>query len=189
MKPSAFPSQQDNASGSPTAGEPDFLVVGKLGKPHGLHGEIVMDVFTDFPERIQPGDVFYTGQEYVPQKLLKRRPHARGLLVKFEGYVERDEVAKLRNQIVYVRTADRPPLEEGEYYHHQLLGMQVLDEGGQLLGQVKRILETGANDVYVIHDPAGHELLVPAIDSVILDIDLEGRILRIHLLPGLLPED
>lgn len=189
MKSSAFPSQQDNDSGSPAVGEPDFLVVGKLGRPHGLHGEIMMEVFTGFPERIQPGVIFYTGQGYLPQKLLKRRPHARGLLVKFEGYMDRDEVGKLRNQIVYVRTADRPPLEEGEYYHHQLLGMQVLDEGGQLLGQVKRILETGANDVYVIQDPAGREVLVPAIDSVILDIDLVGRILRIRVLPGLLPED
>jgi 16S rRNA processing protein RimM len=189
MKSPAVPSQKDSDSGSPTAGEPDFLVVGKLVKPHGVRGEIVMEVYTDFPERIQPGIVFYTGQGYAPQKLINRRPHTRGLLVKFEGYQDRDAVSELRNQIVYVRTADRPELEEGEYYHHQLLGMQVLDDEGHLLGQVERILETGANDVYVLHDPAGRELLIPAIDPVILEIDLEAKILRVQLPPGLLPEN
>lgn len=189
MIPSAGPSQKENNPGSPTAGEPDFLVIGKLVKPHGISGEIVMEIYTDFPERIQPGEVFYIGGGYLPHKLVNRRPHARGLIVKFEGYHDRDKVGELRNKIVYVRTADRPPLEQGEYYHHQLIGMQVMDETGNLLGRVERILSTGANDVYVVDEPGGGEILIPAIDSIMVGIDLEAGILQVQLLPGMRPED
>jgi 16S rRNA processing protein RimM len=111
------------------------------------------------------------------------------MLVTFEGYHVREKIAELRNQLVYVRTSDRPPLEQGEYYHHQLLGLQVIDENGRLLGLLSSILETGANDVYVVRDQTGTEILVPAIDSVILDIDLEHKQVRVHVLSGLLPEE
>lgn len=189
MKPSPLPVQKDNDSGSPTSGEPEFLVIGKLGRPHGLLGEILMVVYTDFPERIQPGMTFFVGPRYQPIKLIKRRPHTRGMLVTFEDYHVREKIAELRNQLVYVRTSDRPPLEQGEYYHHQLVGMQVIDENGRSLGLLSSILETGANDVYVVRDQTGAEFLVPAIDSVVLDIDLEHKQVRVHLLSGLLPEE
>jgi 16S rRNA processing protein RimM len=189
MKPSPLPVQKDNDSGSPTSGEPEFLVIGKLGRPHGLHGEILMVVYTDFPDRIEPGETFFVGPRYQPIKLIKRRPHTRGMLVTFEGYHVREKIAELRNQLVYVRTSDRPPLEQGEYYHHQLLGLQVIDENSKPLGLLSSILETGANDVYVVRDQTGAEILVPAIDSVVLDIDLEHKQIRVHLLAGLLPEE
>ena len=189
MKPSSFPMQKDYDSGSPEVGEPEFLVIGKLGRPHGLHGEILMVVYTDFPERIQPGVTFFVGPHYQPIKLSKRRPHSRGLLITFEGYRARERIAELRNQLVYVRTSDRPPLEQGEYYHHQLLGLEVVDENGKKLGFLSNILETGANEVYVVRDQSGAEILVPAIDSVVLDIDLEHKQVRVHLLTGLLPEE
>lgn len=189
MNSSILPSPNDSDPGSSIADEPDFLVVGKLGRPHGVHGEIAMEVYSDFPERIQPGVVFYTGRDHLQQVLITRRQHTRGLLVKFEGYQDRDQVGNLRNQIVYVSTAERPNLEQGEYYHHQLVGLKVIDETGQLLGHVDRILETGANDVCVILNSEGREILIPAIDPVILDIDLENKIFKVHLLDGLLPED
>jgi 16S rRNA processing protein RimM len=189
MKPSSFPVQKDNDSGSPTSGEPEFLVIGKLGRPHGVNGEILMVVYTDFPERIQPDMTFFVGPRYQPLILIKRRPHARGMLVMFEGYQDRERVGELRNQHVHVRTSDRPPLEQGEYYHHQLLGLEVIDENGKPLGLLSSILETGANDVYVVRDQTGAEILVPAIDSVVLDIDLDHKHMRVHLLSGLLPEE
>ena len=181
--------QKDSETGSSITGEPEFLVVGKLGRPHGIHGEIVMDVYTDFPERLQSGVTILVGPQYQQLTITKRRPHSRGMLLSFDGYQTREEVAALRNLIVYVRTVDRPDLEEGEYYHHQLLGLKVIDEAGKTLGRVKRIHETGANDVYVVQGESGAELLIPAIDTVILDIDLEGGQLHVRLLPGLLPEE
>jgi 16S rRNA processing protein RimM len=188
MNPAPLLMQKDNDPGSPTSGEPEFLVIGKLGRPHGLQGEILMVVYTDFPERIQPGVTFYVGPHYQPIKLIKRRPHSRGLLVTFEGYRTREKIAENRNQLVYVRTSDRPALDPGEYYHHQLLGLEVVDENDKVLGSLASILETGANEVYVVRSN-GAEILVPAIDSVVLDIDLEHKQIRVHLPSGLLPEE
>lgn len=189
MRPANKADQQDNPPGSSIPDEPEFLVVGKLGKPHGIHGEIVMDIFTDFPERLESGISVWVGPQYKEIKITSKRPHARGMLLSFEGYRHREEVSALRNQLVYVRTVDLPQLEEGEYYHHQVLGMQVVDEDGGTLGSIVRIHETGANDVYVVQGESGAELLIPAIESVILAFDLERRQLHVRLLPGLLPDE
>ena len=178
----------DNHSGSSLSGEPEFLVVGKLGKPHGIHGEIVMDIYTDFPERLQPGEIVYIGPQFQLLEISKRRPHSRGLLVSFAGYQTREKIAELRNLIVQVLTVDRPQLPQGEYYRHQVLGLQVVDENETSLGRITAILETGANDVYVIKGDDGSEVLIPAVESVVQDIDLEGNQVRVQLLPGLLPE-
>jgi 16S rRNA processing protein RimM len=189
MNPRTSPDQQDNEPGSPEIGEPEFLVVGKLGKPHGIHGEIVMDVYTDFPERLTPGVSVWVGPQHQQVRITNKRPHSRGMLLSFDGYQRREEVAALRNLLVFVRTANRPQLENGEYYHHQLLGMCVIDESGNKLGTLVYIHETGANDVYVVHDDSGAELLIPAIDPVVLEINLEHHQLHVRLLPGLLPEE
>ncbi len=180
--------REDHAAGSPGGGEPAFIAVGKLRRPHGLRGEILMDVLTDFPERLKPGAVLYVGPEYQPVHLKKYRWHRQALLATFEGYEDPESAGVFRNQIVYVKTAECPPLPEGDYYHHQLLGLGVVSEAGEVLGTVTQILETGANDVLVVRPPSGSEILLPLIDSVVLDIDLEAGQMRVHLLPGLLDE-
>jgi 16S rRNA processing protein RimM len=147
-----------------------------------------MEVFTDFPERIVPGAIYYIGSQQMPLELVSCRPHKHGLLVRFKGYDIREQVAGLRNQLVQVRSDDLPSLPEGDFYLHQLLGLDVVDEEGALLGQVSEILSTGANDVFVVRTAGGSELLLPAIRSVILKMDLEARLIRVHLLPGLLPD-
>jgi 16S rRNA processing protein RimM len=147
-----------------------------------------MEVLTDFPERLIPGTTLYLGPAHQPAILLSRRWHKENLLVAFEGYPGREQVAVLRNQLVQVRADDRPLLPEGEYYHHQLIGLQVLDEAGNILGKLVEILVTGANDVYVVRGSAGKEILLPAIESVILDVNLERGLMKVYLLPGILPE-
>jgi len=147
-----------------------------------------MDVVTDFPERLKPGITLYVGAQHRELRLRSRRWQHKSLLLGFDGYSTPEAVGELRNQWVYVRSDDRPPLEDGEYYHHQLLGIQVIDEGGQLLGILSEILETGANDVYVISPEQGPDILLPAIDSVILEIDPGQGEMRVHVLEGLLPD-
>ena len=110
------------------------------------------------------------------------------LLLSLAGYQTPEEVGVLRNQYVYVRSDLIPPLPEGEYYQHQLLGLRVVSEDGQPLGELSQILSTGANDVYIVLPESGKEILVPAIDSVILSVDLPKGEMRIHVLPGLLPD-
>ena len=148
-----------------------------------------MEVLTDFPERIKPGMTLYIGPDQIPFRLQSRRPHKKGLLVSFEGYDEREKISMYGNELLKVPTADRPPLPEGEYYHHQLLNLSVVDGDRRLLGRLVDILSTGANDVYVILTENGEEVLLPAIDSVIEKIDLNQKLIQVHLMPGLLPEE
>ncbi len=182
------PSSSDRPAGSPSNGGPVFLVIGKLVHPHGVHGELMLEVYTDFPERIHPGVTVFVGDRYTPHKILSRRQHKAGLLVAFQEYSTPEEAGVLRNQLVYVRAADRPPLPEGEYYHHQLIGLAVKTESGQTLGVVKSILETGANDILVVRPETGAEILIPAVDEFVLAYDLEQGEITVRLLPGLLPE-
>ncbi len=172
-------------AGSPTAGGPAFLAVGRLRRPHGVRGEALVEVLTDFPERLQPKTVVYAGEEHLPLTIRSRRSHNEGLLLAFAGLETPEAVGRFRNQILYVPSADRPSLPDGEYYHHQLIGLMVQEEDGQMLGRLTEILETGANDVYVVTAEDGNEILLPVIPGVVLDVDLVGKTMRVHLLPGL----
>jgi 16S rRNA processing protein RimM len=106
-------------------------------------------------------------------------------LIKFNGIDTPEQAGQYRNQWVYVRAKDVPPLPEGKIYQHQLFGFQVVDDQENLLGELVEIIETGANNVYVVRDASGKEILLPAIPSVILDMDTARRVMRVHLLEGL----
>ena len=177
-------------SGSPSDGEPEYLVVGSLRRSHGVRGEMVMEVVTDFPERLQKGTRVFVDAAHTPMVLVGARHHAEGLIVKFEGVESPEQAARYRNKTVYVTTADRPPLPEGQYYDHQLLGFAVVDnDTKQTLGTLSEIMRTGANDIYVVRRSDGSELLLPVIASVVLELNVGRRTIRVHLLPGLVEED
>ena len=173
-----------NMPGSPD-GEPVYLVVGFLRRAHGLRGEMIMDVHTDFPERLRNGKRLFVGEEHQPVTLVSTRPHAKGMLVKFKGIDKPEDLARFRNQWVSVKAKDVPPLPEGQMYQHELFGFQVVDESNNPLGELVEIIETGANNVYVVKDSNGRELLLPNIPSVILNLDPARRLMHVHLLEGL----
>ena len=173
--------------GSP-GGEPLYLVIGYLRRPHGVQGEIVMDLHTDFPERIRDGRKMFIGEDRVPATCGGARSLKSGLLIKLRGFDTPEAVGRFRNQWVYVLARDIPPLENGRHYKYELIGLNVVGEDGEALGRVTEILETGANDVYVVRDETGREILLPAISSVILGMDMDKRVLRVHLLDGLLDD-
>ena len=170
--------------GSPV-GEPEYLVIGFLRRPFGVSGEILMDLHTDFPERFRTGRKVYVGDEYKPMTLASVRPHGENLLVRLRGVNTPEAAGQYRNTWLFIKTKDAPPLPEGQYYQYQLLGLKVVDEAGHPLGTLTEILETGANDVYVVKDEAGKEILLPAIPSVILDVQPEAGLIRVHVLEGL----
>jgi 16S rRNA processing protein RimM len=173
---SAPPSNpSENPAGSPSSSEPVFLVVGHLQRPHGVNGEIRMDIRTDFPERLRKGQTVYLGEEHTPITLTGLRSADTALLIRLEGVADRDQAALLRGKDISVQANSLPSLPEGEYYHHQLLGMQVVDEAGQTLGMLEEIIETGANDVYLVKSAEGVEQLLPAIAEVVLTVDVENR--------------
>lgn len=171
-------------SGSPL-GEFVYLAIGFLRRPHGVSGEIIMDLHTDFPERIKSGRKVYIGEKYEAATFGSVRVHANGLLVTLRGYDTPETVGRFRNQWVYVKDKEVPPLPEGQHYKYELINLNVTDDNGNALGKLVEILETGANDVYIVRDESGKEILLPAIPSVILNVDMESRLIKVHLLEGL----
>lgn len=169
-------------AGSPQSGEPAFLVVGRLRRPHGVRGEIVMEILTDFPERIKRGRTLYVGENHEPHVVEGSRKVSEGLLIHFSNYSTPEQVSELRNMWVYVASKDAARLPEGIYYHHQLVGLRVIDKAtGREIGTITEILETGADDVYVVGQPDGKELLLPAIESVVAAIDISAKTMTINL--------
>jgi len=172
-------------SGSPT-GEPVFLVVGFLRRPHGIHGEIIMDIHTEFPERLRTGTKVFVGEDHKPMTIATTRPHGTGMLVALRGLINSDLAGQLRNTYVYVPAKDRPPLPDGKLYQHQIIGLRVVTDEGRELGTLTEIIVTGANDVYVVKAEDGKEVLLPAIPDVILGYDLPNGQINVHLLEGLI---
>ncbi|MEK6752812.1 MAG: ribosome maturation factor RimM [Chloroflexota bacterium] len=170
--------------GSPK-GESIYLAIGFLRRPHGVSGEIIMDLHTDFPDRIKAGRKVYIGDDHEAATFGSVRVHGNGLLVSLRGYDTPETAGRFRNQWVYVKAKEVPPLPEGQHYKYEMIGLDVVDDNGNALGKLAEILETGANDVYIVRDEAGKEILLPAIPSVILNVDMEARIIKVHLLEGL----
>lgn len=164
------------SSGKPA---PDYLAVGRLRRPHGVKGEVALEVLTDFPERLREGSQVYAGDDHFPLVIASTRWHKDLLLLRFTEHDDRNDVEDLRNLLLYTLTSGLPRLPEGEYYHHQLIGLNVVDEAGNVLGKLNDILETGANDVYVVTSDKG-EMLVPAIESVVMGVDLARGEIKIR---------
>lgn len=178
--------EKQSSTGSPKIGEPAFLAVGKIRRPHGVRGEVLLELITDYPERVRPKTNIYLGEKYTPMVLRSVRTHNDGLLLGIEGINTPEDAGKYRNWIVYASAKGLPALKEGEYYFHELIGMRVIDEDGTELGELTAILETGANDVYVVTAATGTEILLPAIAEVVLSVDVREQLMHVHLLPGLL---
>jgi 16S rRNA processing protein RimM len=165
--------QDNQTTGSPERGEPVFVALGFLRRTHGIRGELVMDILTDFPERLRPNRPVFLGEDHTPHRLGTVRQANKVMLVSIKGFTNPEEAARFRNTYVYVRSDNLPQLPQDAYYYHELMGIAVMDEKGQALGVLESILETGANDVYVVRQPDGAELLVPAIAEVVMTVDLE----------------
>ncbi len=168
-----MPLNNGNDAGSQTNTEPAFLVLGKLRRAHGVRGEIALEVYTRMPELLDPDRVVYIGEEHQSYTIDQTRWKQDLLLLKFAGIDDRTAVAELTNLLVYTPTRDLPGLPDDEFYFHELIGLDVYDADERYLGVLTEILETGANDVFLIRDERGKEVLIAAVDEHILEIDLE----------------
>jgi len=156
--------------------------VGWVRAPRGLRGELTVAPLTDFPQRFQPGATVWAGG--VSYTVRRARPHRGALLVELDGVESRNHAEALRGLLLEVPEGELAPLGEGQYYRFQLVGMDVVDREGASLGRIAEVLETGANDVYVVRSEQT-ELLVPAIDTVIKEVDVAGRRMVVELMEGL----
>ena len=162
----------------------DFLAVGRVLRPHGVRGELLLASLTDFPEHLSEQKTIYLGEPPVPHALMGVRLHRGQLIIRLANCHDRESADFYREQLVQIEAQTAAPLPPGMYYHHQLVGLAVYTEEGEHLGELAEVLETGANDVYVVKGPQG-ELLLPVIADVIRGVDLEAHRLTVHLLDGL----
>jgi 16S rRNA processing protein RimM len=160
------------------------VIVGKVTRAHGMWGEVVVNVTSDFPGRFDSGEfLFILDLPRRIQRSYRPRPHI--VVLKLEGISSREAAVRLKGANITISQEVAPNLPEGSYYHFQLLGMEVCTSEGQLLGHITNIFPTGSNDVYVV-TLDGSETLIPAIDDVIQDVDVDMARMTVVLPEGLL---
>lgn len=145
-----------------------------------------MKIMTAYPERLPRIETLYVGPEHHPYTIKRMRRHMDGMIIHLEGISDRNEAETLRGMFVQIHIDDAVPLEEGEYYLFQIEGMRVVADTGQELGRLTDLIETGANDVYVVTTPDDREILIPVIPEVIQRVDTVSGVMTVHLLEGLI---
>ncbi len=167
-----------------------MVSIGRLAGTFGVRGSLKMVALTDFPERFHSMQrvILNQGGRLQTLTIESVQPHQQQFLIKFEGVDNKEEARLLVNALLQVEEKDVHPLPEGVYYHFQLIGLQVFDRERGLLGEISDILETGANDVYVVQSPRYGEVLLPSTEEVVLDIDLDKGRVDVDLLPGLIED-
>lgn len=145
-----------------------------------------MKLLTAYPEHLSGIETLFLGPDYEPYRVTRMRRHSEGMIIHFSGMTDRDAAEDLRGLMVHIHIDDAIPLEDGEYYLFQIEGIRVVADTGDELGRLTGLLETGANDVYVITRPDGGEVLLPAIPDVILNVDVDAQVMTVHLIDGLM---
>jgi len=171
---------------------PKHLILGEILRPHGVRGEVRLRLLTDYPERIAKLKTVLLGKDpngavtpYGVQSMRMNPPYG---LLKLNGVDDRNLADRLRNLLVMVALENAVPLEEGEFYLYELIGLDVQTESGEALGTLTEVLETGANDVYVVNSPRYGEVLIPVLPETILETNIAAKRMTVRLPDGLLPE-
>ena len=164
-----------------------LLQVGVISSTHGVRGEVKVFPTTDDVKRFKKLKkvILDTGKEQLPLEIEGVKFFKQFVILKFRGIDNINDIEKYKGRDLWIPREEAQELDEDEYYIADLLGMDVFTEDGELFGALKDVMETGANDVYIIEMSDGKEVLVPAIKQCILDVDIENRKMVIHLLEGL----
>ena len=164
--------------------QPRYLIIARVLKPWGVRGEIKCEILTEFPERFASLRTVYLGDDAKSFPVEAAHLHSGSVLLKFKGIDTPEGAAKLRDQLVQVAIEDAVELPRGKVFLYQLIGINVRTIDGAALGKITDVLDTGANDVYVVNDGA-REILLPAIPDVIKEINLERGEMIVELMEGL----
>lgn len=165
----------------------ELLQVGVITTTHGVRGEVKVFPTTDDPARFKKLKqvILDTGKEKIELEIAGVKFFKNLVILKFKGIDDINDVEKYRKKSLYVTRENAVKLKKNEYFIADLIGLKVSSDEGEDLGQISDVLQTGANDVYVISKDGADELLVPAIRECIKNVDVEGGTMEIHLLPGL----
>ena len=164
-----------------------LLQVGVISSTHGVRGEVKVFPTTDDVKRFKKLKkvILDTGKEQLPLEIEGVKFFKQFVILKFDGIDNINDIEKYKGKSLLVDREHAVKLKKDEYFIADMIGMDVFTEEGELFGALKDVMETGANDVYIIEMTDGKEVLVPAIKQCILDVDIENRKMVIHLLEGL----
>ncbi|MFF2385199.1 ribosome maturation factor RimM [Streptomyces sp. NPDC058108] len=167
------------------------LVVARVGRAHGIKGEVTVEVRTDEPElRLAPGAVLATDPASTgPLTIETGRVHSGRLLLRFEGVRDRNAAEALRNTLLIAEVdPDEKPEDPDEYYDHQLMDLDVVTKDGDEVGRITEISHLPSQDLFVVERPDGTEVLIPFVEEIVVDIDLDEQRAVIDPPPGLIDD-
>lgn len=166
----------------------EYFEIGQIVNTFGIKGMVKVKPFTENIEQFEELEKIYIknkngNKEYQIQEV---KYHKQMILIKFAGIENPEDAELLRGSYLLINRKDAKPLEEGTYYIVDLLGLEVYTDEGVLLGKVDDIFNTGSNDIYVVKDELGKQVLLPGIEDVIKQVDLENKKIIVHIIPGLM---
>ncbi|MGI6686670.1 MAG: ribosome maturation factor RimM [Bacillota bacterium] len=160
------------------------IIIGKILSPHGVKGELKVQPLTDYPERFHKTKSVWVDAKKTYLTIENLREQQGLLLIKFQSIDSRDQAEALTNSYLTIDPEQVMELPPDHYYHFQIIGLKVYDDGGYL-GELIDILETGANDVYVIKREKKKDLLIPALKSIVQEINIKEKRMIVKLPAGL----
>ena len=165
----------------------DLLQVGVITSTHGIRGEVKVFPTTDDPKRFRKLKqvILDTGKEQLDMEIASVKFFKNMVIVKFRGIDDINDVEKYRKAGIYVTRENAVPLAENEYFIADLIGLRVISDEAEELGVIDDVLQTGANDVYIVKKEQTPDLLIPAIKDCIKNVNIEEGTMIVHLLPGL----
>lgn len=159
-----------------------MVVMGRIVGAQGILGWVKVQTFTEYLDGLLDYDEWYLGNDKQPWRkveVLEANVHGKILVAKLPGILDRTTAEQCKGLLVAVHRDSLPKQEAGEFYWSDLIGMQVVNLTGETLGTVATLLETGANDVLSVRDAAGKELLIPFIASVIQQVNVAEKVIRV----------
>ena len=166
----------------------ELVPLGKVLKVHGVRGKVKIAPFGETLEQLGRGRVVYhrhPEKGWSPLVIEKVQRQPKFLIVAFRGVWNRDQAEFLRGKEIFLPASQLPELEEGEYYHYQLIGMRVIDSKGEVLGKLAEIITTGSNDVYVVRK-SNAEVLIPAVEGVVKEVNVRQKTMVVEIPEGLM---
>ncbi|MFQ9515481.1 MAG: ribosome maturation factor RimM [Eubacterium sp.] len=166
----------------------NYLRVGVISSTHGVRGEVKVYPTTDDIKRFDylKETILDTGKEYITLHVTGVKYFKNMVILKFQEFDNVDQVIPYKGMDLLVTRENAIPLEEGQQFIADLIGCDVITDQGESLGKLTDVLKTGANDVYVVKMESGKEVLLPVIDQCILEKDIDNKVIKVHVMKGLL---
>lgn len=167
----------------------NLISIARIARPQGIHGEVIADLMTDFPERfagLESVTLRLSDGTMLPLRLIRHRMHKGRILLKFEGYDDIDSAQQLRDATIVLDREQLVALPEDNYYHFDLVDCRVVTVDGRELGTVTDVQEFGAAPLLVVRDQAERELLIPFTRAVCSGVDITGKLITVDPPDGLL---